>query len=310
MKDPKTKAKNLSCRHLWTVAFLEGKDDDALVSRNLQGPMQYVSQTSEYHDKKVVVVMPCDMSTHKSITGHTGIMCFRCGEDHKNLRTMFEVIEVKGQSLKDIALARQCFASDLKFINTGQSVSISFPFTLVLEGALTGCFGCTKEPLFSAMTDNEERVGGLTFDNLETPFSGKVRVFKLYTLKNLRSTGCSAENIPDLKFFPCETHGIMRGAEALTKAVLPTVFSEKDCGTLNARLEQLNIGFDLSIHRFFCKPNNQGNHRYRFKKNTGSNAWVTVSFTGLLAKQFTQHHETIFKGYSDPYLACWKVSFS
>jgi len=114
------KAKNLSPKNMWTVAFLLGKDDEKLARENLADTFdvfQKLEGRPLENGKKLTVVMPCDMVTHDELTKAAHLTCFRCGTPHGEFRTIFVVVIVNGKSLRDLAEEQGAFVQDLLRIN-------------------------------------------------------------------------------------------------------------------------------------------------------------------------------------------------
>ena len=89
------------------------------------------------------------------------------------------------------------------------------------------------------MTTGGERVANL--DESQGPINKKIRVFKLYFLKNIRPQGSLLEDIPDLQMTFCETHAIMRVSENIVKAALPSIFNQRMAATLNEALLKAGV---------------------------------------------------------------------
>lgn len=105
------------------MGFLNGKDDDLLVAANLQEPLAAIRsgyiQQPLLTEKKILAVMPCDMSTHNSITDAAHLTCFRCGNGLHAFRVMFEMRTVNGETIADIAKELDCDPLDLCMVNSG-----------------------------------------------------------------------------------------------------------------------------------------------------------------------------------------------
>ena len=177
-----------------------------------------------FKEKEIIELMPCDMSTHNSMTKAEHMTCFRCQEHHDYLREMFEVINGTF-TLKEVAKDRNCFVSDLLVINSGESVS----FGKIIEGHARKCNFeikiIIKETVLQELTKDKAAVPALANDTTaDQVLRGPLRVYKSYPMQNHRPPGCTAEDIKDLQLPFCETHGIMRVSETLTNSMLSVIF--------------------------------------------------------------------------------------
>lgn len=122
--------KNLSHKNLWTTAFLEGNDKPEMLKANLRETFQQVTgwknkslKMKEQPGKpepshRTIVLLPCDMSTHNSLTDAEHMTCFRCGRKHAEFRVMFTVVEDAQCTLQELAEKTLTSSKDLLQINT------------------------------------------------------------------------------------------------------------------------------------------------------------------------------------------------
>jgi len=159
------------------------------------------------------------------------------------------------------------------------------------------------------------------------------------TMKNHRPPGCPGVGFSDLQFVFCETHARPRGSESnfsflsacsvrlkigqegkrkgkekqltdLVKASLFGKMTKSNVRTLNQRLEDHGIKF---FPPSFCltqeyEPQPFISPSFRFMEDTKNENWADVHFSGGVASQIVENHNTLFAGFLNPEgVAVWKV---
>jgi len=246
--------KNLSCDQLWSLAFLQGKDDHNLIDANLRGMLKDFLKMRRFKGKDIIQLMPCDMSTHNSMTRALHMTCFRCLEHRNNFREIFEVINCK-RTLEEVASERDCFVSDLRVINSGESVR-EFRLEAEANNGLIILEQTKKEAVLQQLTAGKNGVTALAPDTRSDQVLNRpLRVYKKYPLCDHRPSNCTATGLSDLQLPFCETHGIMRVSENLTNAMLFVMLNTGLAAKINKKLSDKKIKL-VSLFLFFFSSSN------------------------------------------------------
>ena len=122
--------KNLSHNNLWTVAFLKGNDKKSMLKKNVTKVFRDLKNWEgkvvdcKGKNHPVITLVPCDMSTHNTVTEADHMACFRCKEKHENFRIMFEVVQVRC-CMRELGTTTHTSPQDLLALNSADANVVS-----------------------------------------------------------------------------------------------------------------------------------------------------------------------------------------